>query len=178
MSFNHQDINYEKLRSLILEKMTIVRDKPDIEGVYFKPLPARIDGRGDLTELWSKPWSENENVEPVIEHVYYNTTHEGVVKAWHVHEKTVSQYTCVQGKMQIVLIDVRSDSSTYLHTDIFFLGTKNPGFIKIPPGVLKGWKSLQGDSVIVNFLTSSDVSDNFKYPWESISKEIWEPQNG
>lgn len=149
-----------------------------ISGIHFKQLKRNSDARGELLELWSQPWSEMEDVMPEVKHVYWNITHQGVTKAWHMHEKTVSQYTCVQGKMQVVLVDVREDSPTLGHVNQFLVGSFNPAFIKIPPGILKGWKSIAGDSVIVNLLTSADLQDNIRFAWDAILKDVWLPKMG
>jgi len=93
--------------------------------VYLKNLKTNIDGRGDLTELWSQPWSDKEPIASEIKHVYFNTTHEGIIKAWHAHEFTQSQYACVQGEIQVVLIDARNDSKTFSHVNQFIIGTQN-----------------------------------------------------
>ena len=172
MAYNHNNLSEEDLEKLSFQ-INSTENSPKIEDVYYKKLQKNVDERGDLTELWSKPWSNNEPVAKDVEHVYFNTTHKGVVKGWHVHERTSSQYTCVLGKMQVVLIDVRKDSPTYLTVDKFVIGSVNPSFIKIPPGVLKAWKSLEGDSIIVNLLTSADMTDNFKYDWKCILQDIW-----
>ncbi|KKR11805.1 MAG: dTDP-4-dehydrorhamnose 3,5-epimerase [Candidatus Woesebacteria bacterium GW2011_GWA1_39_21] len=148
-------------------------NSPKIKGVYYKQLIRHVDARGDLTELWSFPWSKNEPIAKKVEHVYFNTTHEGFIKGFHWHRRTYSQYTCVSGKMQVVLVDIRKDSPTRYNVDQFIIGTNNPAYLKIPPGVLKAWKSLEGDSVIVNLLTSYDMSDNFKIDPQSILKTIW-----
>ncbi len=96
-----------------------------IDQVYLKNLKTNIDGRGDLTELWSQPWSDKEPIASEIKHVYFNTTHEGIIKAWHAHEFTQSQYACVQGEIQVVLIDARNDSKTFSHVNQFIIGTQN-----------------------------------------------------
>lgn len=175
--FKFQKLTIDQLQKIRLE-VNDVWNQVTIDGVYFKQLRRHVDARGDLTELWSQPWVENEDVAKEIKHVYLNTTHAGVTKAWHVHEDTFSQYTCVSGKMQVVLVDAREESPTFGQVNKFLIGIHNPSFIKIPPGVLKGWKSLAGDSVIVNLLTSADVKDNYKYPWDCILNDVWEPKNG
>ena len=96
-----------------------------IDQVYLKNFKTNIDGRGDLTELWSQPWSDKEPIASEIKHVYFNTTHEGIIKAWHAHEFTQSQYACVQGEIQVVLIDARNDSKTFSHVNQFIIGTQN-----------------------------------------------------
>lgn len=175
--FSHDKVTATKLKKMKFS-INSIWDSPKIEGVYYKKLNTRLDGRGDLTELWSRPWAQKENIEKTVEHVYFNTTNEGVLKAWHVHESTISQYTCVDGKLQVVLVDVRENSKTRGMVDQFVIGSKNPSYIRIPAGVLKGWKSLCGESIIINLLTSADVSDNYKYPWDTILTDIWEPRNG
>lgn len=177
MDFSYKDLPLKKL-SEINFKINPSFNKPKIKGVYYKDLKTHVDSRGDLTELWSDNWIKKEPIAKKIAHVYLNTTHQGVTKAWHVHEKTYSQYTCVKGKMQIVLVDIRAGFKTFGQVDRFIIGTMTPGYIKIPPGVLKGWKSFDGNSIIVNLLTTSKVDDNFKYPWNSILKNVWEPKNG
>lgn len=177
MGFSYTSLTQEQLKEIGFEYFSQYKC-PTIVDLYVKSLKTYIDGRGDLTELWSRPWVDKEPVHNTIEHIYFNTTHEGVVKAWHVHEKTYSQYTCVSGKMQVVLVDVRPDSETFGHVNDFVIGTQNPSYIKIPPGVLKGWKSLHGDSVIVNLLSSADLGDNYKYSWDLILCDVWQPNMG
>jgi len=176
LSFKYSELSAENIKEIAL-KVNSVWQSPTIEGVFYKSLKIFLDGRGDLIELWSEPWLEEGKIEPV-KHIYFNRTALGVTKAWHVHEKTISQYTCVEGKMQIVLVDARKDSPTFGNVDQFVIGTRNPAFIRIPPGVLKGWKALENESVIVNLLTLADTADNYKYPWETILQNIWEPKNG
>ena len=171
MDFKYSEISIKDIRKIKL-KLNPKINIPSISGVYYKKLITNIDDRGSLTEIWSDSWKK-EPIAKKIAHVYYNTTHEGVIKGWHVHEKTFSQYTCVGGSMQVVLVDARKKSKTFGFVDEFLIGKENPSYIKIPPGVLKAWKSLKGDSVIVNLLTSSDVFDNYKYPFDIILKDVW-----
>lgn len=133
MKFDYYNLKVDELAqiSFVLNNFS---ESPKIAGVYYKRLVRNVDERGDLTELWSEPWSRNEPVAKVIRHIYFNTTHEGIVKGWHVHEETFSQYTCVVGKMEVVLADVREKSKTFGVVDRFIVGTENPSFIKIPPG--------------------------------------------
>lgn len=170
--FKFKDFPEDKLKKLRI-KVNKKFNKPSIEGVYYKKLKTFKDERGDLTELWSLPWSKAEPIKSEVKHIYFNTTHEGVVKGFHIHEHTFSQYTCVKGKMQVLLIDLRSDSKTYSHLDQFLIGSENPSYIKIPPGVLKAWRSVKGDSIIVNLLTTADVEDNYKYPPDLILQDLW-----
>lgn len=158
-------------------KLNSIDQSPSIDGVFYKSLQVNMDDRGSLTELWSAPWSRTEPVAPRIAHVYYNVTHAGVVKGWHYHLHTFSQYTCIVGRMQVVLIDIRTQSPSFGFVDQFVIGAHRPGFIKIPPGVLKAWKSLSGDSVIINLLTTADVQDNYKIPLTDLLPDIWQDKS-
>lgn len=176
-AFDISQLSLQRLQQLKLDASTPL-NQATISQVHYKPLTKHVDARGDLTELWSQPWSQQEPVAQAVKHVYSNTTHHLVIKAWHVHEYTFSQYTCIHGKLQVVLVDVRPDSNTYGQVNQFLIGQHNPALIKIPPGVLKGWRSIQSDSIIVNLLTSADIEDNHKYPWDSILSDIWLPHYG
>ncbi len=144
-----------------------------IEDVYVKKLKTLVDGRGDLTELWSEQWNDPNTVQP--RHVYYNLTDPGITKGWHWHEHTCSQFICLAGKMQIVLIDLRKDKKTFGQVNQFIASSKNPLFIKIPPFVLKGWKALESNSLIINLLSTSDTKDNYRVPSNTFLPQIWQP---
>jgi dTDP-4-dehydrorhamnose 3,5-epimerase len=150
-----------------------------IEGVYVKDLTTHMDGRGDVTELWSQSWVDDNNV-VTPKHVYQSATDYGVVKCWHLHEKHTDQFTVTRGKLQVSLVDLREDSPTFLHVNCVFLGTSRPKFVKIPPGIMHGWKALSFPEVIVvNFQTEVfDVSDEFRFDWNCVLEHIWEPING
>ncbi|KKQ91208.1 MAG: hypothetical protein UT17_C0015G0007 [Candidatus Woesebacteria bacterium GW2011_GWB1_39_10] len=144
-----------------------------IQGVYCKNLKTNVDGRGDLTEIWSEGWSDPNILPP--KHVYYNVTDLGVSKGWHWHEETYSQFVCPAGKMQIVLLDLNEKSPTFGHVNQFISSYKNPLFIKIPPFVIKGWKALEENALIINFLTSAGNKDNGKIPFNTFLSDIWQP---
>jgi dTDP-4-dehydrorhamnose 3,5-epimerase len=141
-----------------------------------RPLAVHLDGRGDVTELWSEPWEGV--VRPA--HVYQSATDYGVVKCWHLHEEHTDQFTVTRGKVQVTLVDVRENSSTFGTANKIIMGTLNPSLVKIPPGVLHGWKCLSLPEVIVVNLQTHvyDPSDEYKFPWKCILEEVWEPING
>lgn len=156
-------------------------DQPGISSVTIRELRVRLDGRGDLIELWSRPWvsADGSGVMDTA-HVYQSATDQGVVKAWHLHAVHTDQFTCTRGKLQVVLADVREDSPTYGYVDSLIIGERRPAMIKIPPGVLHGWKALSAPEVIVvNFQTHPyDANDELKFPWDCILTDVWQPKNG
>ena len=75
-------------------------NKATIEGVVVKDLVAHLDGRGEVTELWSEPWVEQNNL-LYPKHVYQSATDYGVVKCWHLHDIHTDQFTVTRGKLQV-----------------------------------------------------------------------------
>lgn len=151
---------------------------PTIEGVRLKELNVLLDGRGDLIELWSRPWVENEGFE-VANHCYQSGTDFGVVKAWHLHPIHTDQFTVTRGKIQVLIADIREESPTFGHVNSIFMGTEKARLLKIPNGILHGWKALSHPEVIVvNFQTHIyDAKDELKFPYECILENLWEPRN-
>jgi len=152
---------------------------PTIEGVVLKDLKVNLDGRGEVTELWSHPWvAKNGFWTP--KHIYQSATDFGVIKCWHVHAVHTDQIVVTRGKLQLVLVDVREGSPTFAHVNPFFMGVQKPRLIKIPPGIIHGWKALsQPEAIATNFCTEVyDPKDEFKFPWDCFLRDIWEPKNG
>lgn len=159
------------------QKFEVSRDL--IDGVIVKELKSIVDGRGDIIELWSLPWVEKEGL-MVPKHCYQSATDYGVTKCWHLHEIHIDQFTVTRGKLQVVLVDTRKDSPTFGKVNSVILGDNQPRLIKIPNGIMHGWKALSRPEVIVvNFQTEVyDAKDEIKFTWDCIIPEVWEPKNG
>ena len=152
-----------------------------IDGIFLKELTPFVDGRGDVIELWSQGWPEFKDglVIPTV-HAYQSATDPGVVKCWHLHEIHTDQFTVTRGKLQVSLVDVREDSPTFGQANKVILGVQRPRFIKIPPGIMHGWKALGNqETIVVNFQSHVyDAGDEYKFSWNCVLEEIWEPRNG
>jgi len=173
-----QDVSVEWLRGIRYQVQSPF-EPPTIAGVILKDLPVNLDGRGDVIELWSKPWVDAEGF-AYPEHVYQSATDYGVTKCWHLHNRHTDQFTVTRGKLQVTLVDIRVDSPTFGHVNPIFLGIQRPRLIKIPPMIMHGWKALSAPEVIVVNLQSHvyDPADEFKFPWNCVLEEVWEPING
>jgi dTDP-4-dehydrorhamnose 3,5-epimerase len=153
-------------------------DTPSIEGVIVRPLTSHVDGRGEVTELWSQPWCASGMIEPA--HVYQSATDYGVVKCWHLHDVHTDQFVVTRGKLQVTLVDIRETSPTFRDVNVIILGSLAPRLVKIPPGVMHGWKALsQPEVIVVNFQSHVyDPADEFKFAWDCVLESVWEPRNG
>jgi dTDP-4-dehydrorhamnose 3,5-epimerase len=172
-----QNITVEWLQQIDF-KIQSIRQSPTIEGVIVRDLQVNLDGRGEVTELWSEPWLVDGFL-PVA-HVYQSATDYGVVKCWHLHELHTDQLIVTRGKFQVTLVDLRQESSTFGHVNVFFLGTLRPRLLKIPPMILHGWKALSTPEVLVVNLQSHVYTpdDEYRFPWDCVLVDIWEPKNG
>jgi len=169
-----RDVTAEYLRAVPF----VPRRGATIEGVGLRELTAHVDGRGDVIELWSEGWRDESVLRP--RHVYQSATDAGVVKAWHLHREHTDQFTCTRGKLQVVVADVRAGSPTLGHVNSFVLGVQRPLMVRIPPGTIHGWKALSPpEAIVVNFQTHVyDPADEFKFPWDCVLADVWEPRNG
>ncbi len=172
------DVTIEWLQSLHYQIQSASRP-PTIEGAIVKDLRVNLDGRGDVIELWSRPWIEAEGL-VMPAHVYQSATDYGVVKCWHLHDIHTDQFTVTRGKLQVTLVDIRPNSPTFGHVNPIILGGQRPRLIKIPPMIMHGWKALSAPEVIVVNLQSHiyDAADEFKFPWDCVLEDVWEPKNG
>lgn len=152
-----------------------------IEGVFVKELKAHIDDRGDVIELWSTAWPEFKDGTVInTTHSYQSATDPGVVKCWHLHEIHTDQFTVTRGKLQVSLVDIREGSPTFGVANYLIMGHGIPRFMKIPAGIMHGWKALgDKESIVVNYQSHPyDASDEYKYTWDCVLPEIWGPHNG
>lgn len=172
------DVTIEWLKTIPYQRKSPYQP-PTIRDVVLKDLQVHLDGRGDVIELWSQPWIEQHNL-VYPHHVYQSATDYGVVKCWHLHDIHTDQFTVTRGKLQVTLVDIRPDSPTFGHVNCIFLGVQCPRLIKIPPMIMHGWKALTAPEVIVVNLQSHvyDGADEFKFPWDCVLPEVWEPRNG
>lgn len=173
-----REVTVEHLRSIAYRQQSTFNG-PTIDGVRAKTLTTHLDGRGEVTELWSAPWIEREGYVR-CEHAYQSATDFGVVKCWHLHALHTDQFTVTRGKVQVVCVDIREGSPTFGVLNSFVFGTHHPMILLIPPGVLHGWKALsQPEIIVVNFQSMPyDPSDEFKFPWDCVLSDVWEPKNG
>ena len=119
-----------------------------IDGVKVKKLKENVDKRGKLMEIFRV--SDN-NIIP--QQVYLTTAYEGVVKDkdnFHMHKSQTDNMCCIKGKIKLVIVDIREDSKTKGEINEFEIGEDNFAVITIPKGLLHAFKSLKGESYIIN----------------------------
>lgn len=145
-----------------------------INGVRVKNLRIIADKRGRLMEIFRV--SETK-VRP--KQVYLTTAYENIVKdekAFHMHNKQNDSFCCIKGKIKLVLVDTRKTSPSEGEINEFEIGEENPCLVMIPKKVLHAFKSLSGESFIINCIDNEynkDKPDEFRienkyYDWDKL----------
>lgn len=109
-----------------------------IEGVVIKELKQIPDERGKIMHMLREDDSHFEK----FGEIYFSVVYPGVVKGWHLHKRMVLNYAVVSGMIKLVLYDGRKDSSTYGMIQEIFMGEDNYILVKIPAGIINGFKGI------------------------------------
>lgn len=116
-----------------------------IEGVKVKKLKVIPDERGRLMEILRS----DDEIFQQFGQVYMTTAKPGIVKAWHCHKLQTDSFTCVFGKIRLILYDAREDSKTFKEIQKFIMDLESPFLVQIPPGVYHGFKCISEEEAIV-----------------------------
>ena len=142
-----------------------------IDGVKIIKLTTHEDERGFFREIFRFP-EHFQNI-PVGQ-LSHSHVKEGIVKAWHGHVYQSQWNYVVSGQIKVALYDNREDSSTYKETMELVVGDETePMAYFFPPGVLHGYKCIQGSMQII-YVTSGvyDLEDEVRLSMTSL-KNNW-----
>jgi dTDP-4-dehydrorhamnose 3,5-epimerase-like enzyme len=86
---------------------------------------------------------------------------------------------CIRGKIKLVMVDIREDSKTKNKLMEVEMGEGAFSIVTIPKGVLHAFKSLKGESVIINCIdheynkkNPDEIRvDNVYYDWDKGEKK-------
>jgi len=101
---------------------------------------------------------------------------QGFVRAWHGHQHEAKYILVTQGSAMVAAIELEAmanDKGTL--PSVFYLSSKNPQILYIPPGHFNGFKTLDANTKMMFFSTSSleeSAEDDIRVPWNRWN--IWE----
>ena len=130
-----------------------------IEGVKIIPLKQIPDERGKIMHMLrcTDPHFEK------FGEVYFSVAYPNVIKGWHLHTKQTQFYAVISGMIKLVLFDERKDSKTKGELMEIFTGEDNYQLIRIPVGVVNGYKTIGVKTAIVaNCATEPHDPDEMK----------------
>lgn len=144
-----------------------------IEGIKITPLKVIKDSRGKVMHMLRN----DNNIFSSFGEIYFSTINNNSVKAWHLHKEATLNYTCVFGKVKLVLFDDREQSKTKGTYQELILSPENHRLITIPNKIWNGFKGLsKQESIIANCLTlphneaemvrTEPNNVKFTYNWE------------
>ena len=116
-----------------------------IDGVQVIPLRRIPDERGTVMHMLK---ATDPHFQQFGE-IYFSTVYPGVVKGWHRHREVTLNYSCVFGRIKLVLYDERSESATRGNLQEIFLGPDDYSLVVIPPGIWNGFKGMEEPYAIV-----------------------------
>jgi len=155
---------------------------PEIDGVRLVSLRRFHDAGGSMIELLrlgTNALEELDGFRPA--QINYSTLQSGVVKAFHVHERqTDVWFVPPEQRVLVVLVDVRSGSSTEGAQMRRVLGDGNSALLRIPPGVAHGCRNLGSVAAPVIYFTDLHFSaepaecDEGRLPWDFAGPDVWE----
>jgi dTDP-4-dehydrorhamnose 3,5-epimerase len=94
-----------------------------------------------------------------------------VIRAWHYHKKQDDFWAAVKGMVKAVLYDGREGSPTRGEVQEVFLGEQNMVLLKIPIGVMHGYKTIGTEpSLLVNLPTEPYLAsdpDEYRLPFNT-----------
>lgn len=138
-----------------------------IDGVEIKQLTVNADDRGYLMEMLRC----DDEIFEGFGQAYVSLNYPGVVRAWHWHEKQADLFIVVKGMIKVGLYDARDGSPTKGQAQEVIMGEHNPIALKIPIGVVHGYKTIGVEpSLLVNFPSQPydrDNPDERRLPWNT-----------
>lgn len=148
-----------------------------IEGVLAIPLKKICDERGMIMHMLR---CDDPHFERFGE-IYFSLAYPESVKGWHEHTRQVQFYAVIHGMIKLVLYDNRPKSKTHKELVEVFLGEDNYQLIRIPTGVINGYKAIGLEAAIVaNCATLPHAPDEMvrydphgekvPYKWDRIDK--------
>lgn len=109
-----------------------------IDGVLVLPLKQIADERGKIMHMLRADQPHFQG----FGEIYFATAYPGVIKGWHLHRRQTQNYCVIDGMIKLVIFDQRADSPTRGVLQELFIGEDNYVLVRIPPGLLNGWKAI------------------------------------
>ncbi|HEX4749276.1 MAG TPA: dTDP-4-dehydrorhamnose 3,5-epimerase family protein [Bryobacteraceae bacterium] len=125
-----------------------------IADVQINPFPLWPDDRGYFLEiarfgqgLVSSFPSETTQVSAAV-------NYPGIIKAFHYHRFQTDYWVPAAGLLQVVLVDLRTDSRTFGAKNTLYVGALRPWQLLVPPGVAHGYKVIGEQPSILVYVTN------------------------
>lgn len=119
-----------------------------------------------------------------VKRFYQVSSHkQGFVRAWHGHLKENKFVYVVKGSIKLALVPLLESGpkevgiATGAIPSIYYLSASKPSVLHIPGGYANGFQTLEPDTIVMFFSTSSieeSIRDDFRFSANDFFKELWE----
>ncbi|MBM3814185.1 MAG: dTDP-4-dehydrorhamnose 3,5-epimerase [Acidimicrobiia bacterium] len=125
-----------------------------IEGVRVQPFPVHPDDRGYFLEVARMGKDLVADFPAATTQVSSALSYPGTIKAFHYHVRQTDFWVPAMGMLQVALVDLRPDSTTFGKRNTLYVGTLQPWQILIPPGVGHGYKVIGTGPALLVYVTN------------------------
>jgi len=119
----------------------------ELNGAYVIELEKKEDERGFFTRVWDKKLFEEKGLNSELLQISFSySKKKGTLRGMHFQEKPFEEtklVRCTKGKIFDVIIDLRSESSTYKKWFSVELSVDNLQMLYIPEGFAHGFQTLE-----------------------------------
>ena len=149
-----------------------IRPSDKIDGVYCITPSVGEDLRGNI-------WTSFvlDDIQPLIndgakfKHDKFSKSKKNVLRGIHGDTKSWKLVTCVYGKMQQVVVDMRQDSPTYLQWQDFIIDSNQPQLILIPPRLGNAYYNMGDGELVYHYKLAYqgdyiDADEQFSVKWD------------
>jgi dTDP-4-dehydrorhamnose 3,5-epimerase len=124
-----------------------------IAGVRVQPFSVFPDDRGYFLEIQRIGRGVVDAFPPETTQISAALNYPGTIKAFHFHLQQTDCWTVVAGMLQVALVDLRLQSSTFGRRNTLYIGALRPWHVLVPPGVAHGYKVIGADPALLVYLT-------------------------
>ena len=129
-----------------------IKDSLLIKAKLFK------DHRGEFTKIFSSDFFKKKKY-PKIKQINISLNHKvGTIRGMHLQTPPFSEekyVSCIEGKIQDIILDLRKKSKTYKKWMSIDLPKKNGYILKVPKGCAHGFQSLLDNSRVIYYHTNT-----------------------
>ena len=146
-----------------------------IKGVVVAELKKIPDERGTILHMLKESDPHFER----FGEIYFSEAYPGVIKGWHEHTEQTQNYAVISGMIKLVLYDFRTASPSFGALQELYIGNQNYSLVKIPPGVINGYKAIGTEKAIVancstlahrpgEMIRHDPFGDKVPYQWDIV----------
>jgi len=151
--------------------MRVVEEKVEsenIDGLVYIKLDTFEDSRGEIWTIHSKEHTDLTFVADKVTISKY-----GVLRGFHGDPYTAKLISCLAGKFQLSIIDLRNNSKTYGNTETYIMSDEEPSVVIVPAGCVNAHLCLSDKCVFYY-----KWSEEYRGPEEQVTVAWNDPDLG